>query len=117
MSSRIFTAIVLLSTYLAGAAAHGSLNRVSIDGKVYAGPLPNGMKGVASPIRQISHVEPVMPASSPNMACGNGVVGPAPVVAPANPGSKMSFQWVNGNGGLWPHNMVCLGRACLEVTS
>ncbi|KAI0631535.1 glycosyl hydrolase family 61-domain-containing protein [Trametes polyzona] len=84
-------------------SAHGYVSEVTIDGKSYKGNSPNS-NSVKSPIRMIDDVSPVKGASNKYLSCGQNAQKAA-TVASANPGSKVSFQWVNGNGGNWPHNV------------
>ncbi|GJE95949.1 glycoside hydrolase family 61 protein [Phanerochaete sordida] len=85
------------------AAAHGSVAKITIDGKDYAGPGvgKGALKG--SPIRAISEVDPVKGATNPNLACGQSAAL-ADTTVPANSGSTVELHWVNGNGGPWPHD-------------
>lgn len=53
---------------------------------------------VDSPIRLIDDVDPVKGTSNPNMACGQHAQNAA-LVVPANPGSKVTFDWASGQGG------------------
>lgn len=55
-----------------------------------------------SPIRLINDIGPVKGASNDDLMCGLSAQK-AEMVVPANPGSKVSFQWVGGGG-----NNVCL---------
>ncbi|KAI0762314.1 glycosyl hydrolase family 61-domain-containing protein [Fomes fomentarius] len=83
-------------------AAHGFVSSVAIDGKEYAGNEPNQYKG-PSPIRLISDISPVKGASNADLFCGLKAK-PAELVASANPGSEVTFQWSGGGGQKWPHN-------------
>ncbi|KAI0764168.1 glycosyl hydrolase family 61-domain-containing protein [Trametes elegans] len=84
-------------------AAHGYVSELTVDGKTYKGNTPNS-NSVKSPIRMIDDVSPVKGATNKYLACGQNAQKAA-TVATAKPGSKVSFQWVNGNGGDWPHNV------------
>ncbi|KAI0364624.1 hypothetical protein BV20DRAFT_826028 [Pilatotrama ljubarskyi] len=84
-------------------SAHGYVSQVTVDGKTYKGNTPNS-NSVKSPIRMINDVSPVKGASNKYLSCGQNAQKAA-TVATAKPGSKVSFQWVNGNGGNWPHNV------------
>jgi hypothetical protein len=105
-------------------SAHGIIARVAIDGVVYEGP-PAGSGGAspASIVRQVSDNGPVKPTAA-DMSCGLGVHSPASMVAPANPGSKIAFQWMNG-GGPWIHKLgplltymaECTGTTCDKFDS
>ncbi|KAI0816878.1 glycosyl hydrolase family 61-domain-containing protein [Trametes gibbosa] len=95
----VFAALSALVPYV---AAHGFISQVAIDGKAYAGNVPNDYKG-PSPIRLVSDISPVKGASNPDLNCGlNAQL--AELVAPANPGSTVEFQWSGGAGQKWPHN-------------
>ncbi|KAI1789070.1 glycosyl hydrolase family 61-domain-containing protein [Ganoderma leucocontextum] len=104
--------------FVAQVAAHGYVKSVSIDGHSYAGNIPYRTP-TDSPIRLIDDVDPVMGTSNVNLVCGQGAENAATVV-PANPGSKVAFTWVSGNGGNWPHNTgplmtymaLCEGTTC-----
>lgn len=82
--------------------AHGFLGQVAIDGKWYAGNVPNNYKG-PSPIRLVNDIGPVKGSSNDDLMCGLSAQKAAMVV-PANPGSKVTFQWSGGGGQKWPHN-------------
>ncbi|KAI0327439.1 glycoside hydrolase, partial [Cubamyces sp. BRFM 1775] len=84
-------------------SAHGYVGTLTVDGKAYKGNTPNSNK-VQSPIRMISDVSPVKGATNKFLSCGQNAQKAA-LVADAKPGSKVSFQWVNGQGGNWPHNV------------
>lgn len=58
-----------------------------------------------SPIRQISDIGPVKGSSNPDLACGLDAQK-ASLVAPANPGSKLSFQWSGGGGSKVFHTAI-----------
>ena len=73
-----------------------------------------------SPIRLINDISPVKGAFNPAMNCGPNA-RKAQVVAPAKPGSKMSFFWASGQPSEpWPHNIgpmitymaECTGTTC-----
>ncbi|PIL34356.1 hypothetical protein GSI_03131 [Ganoderma sinense ZZ0214-1] len=84
-------------------AGHGYVASITIDGNQYLGNTPYGGNRVLSPIRTITAVEPVKGAANPDISCGHGARNGA-AVAYANPGSTVSFKWVNGFGGdQWPH--------------
>ncbi|CCL99937.1 uncharacterized protein FIBRA_01962 [Fibroporia radiculosa] len=86
-------------------AAHGFVSQVIIDGTDYAGNLPAKYEG-ASPIRMISTIDPVKGADNSNINCGMGAEL-AEIVAPASPGSNVTFQWTGGadGGENWPHTV------------
>ncbi|KAI9070003.1 lytic polysaccharide monooxygenase, partial [Trametes sanguinea] len=91
-----------LSAAVPYVAAHGYLAQVSIDGKAYAGNIPNNYQG-PSPIRLVSDIGPVKGASNPDLFCGLEAQI-AELVVPANPGSAVAFQWSGGDHQKWPHN-------------
>jgi hypothetical protein len=84
------------------AAAHGVLDRISIDGELYQGNRPGGKN--PSVIRPTSSDYGPTNINSPDMACGNGAQ-PASLTAEARPGSKVSFQWMAGTSGPWFHGV------------
>ncbi|CDO75943.1 Auxilliary Activities Family 9 protein [Trametes cinnabarina] len=84
-------------------SAHGYVASVSIDGKAYKGNTPNS-NSVQSPIRMINDVSPVKGTDNKFLSCGQNAQKAA-LLADAKPGSKVSFQWVSGTGGNWPHNV------------
>ncbi|OBZ72745.1 Cellulose-growth-specific protein [Grifola frondosa] len=84
-------------------SAHGYVAEVTIDGKSYQGNIPNS-NSVSSPIRMIDDVSPVKGASNVNLRCGQNAQN-GKLVADANPGSEVTFKWVSGTGGNWPHNV------------
>ncbi|KAI8969698.1 glycosyl hydrolase family 61-domain-containing protein [Trametes punicea] len=95
-------AVVVLSAAVPYVAAHGYVAQVSIDGKAYAGNIPNDYQG-PSPIRLVSDIGPVKGASNPDLFCGLSAQV-AELVVPANPGSAVAFQWSGGDHQKWPHN-------------
>ena len=73
-----------------------------------------------SPIRLINDISPVKGAFNPAMNCGPNA-RKAQVVAPAKPGSKMSFFWASGQPSEpWPHNIgpmiTYMARAPSDIT-
>ncbi|CAL1697126.1 unnamed protein product [Somion occarium] len=56
-----------------------------------------------SPIRLVNDIGPVKGSSNDDLMCGLSAQKAAMVV-PANPGSKVTFQWSGGGGQKWPHN-------------
>ncbi|KDQ51349.1 glycoside hydrolase family 61 protein [Jaapia argillacea MUCL 33604] len=83
-------------------SAHGFIKTVIIDGKTYQGNLPGGATN-PSPIRQISTIDPVKGATNAFVFCGQNATV-ASMVAPANPGSTVTFDWADSETGNWPHN-------------
>lgn len=90
------------TTFISSVSAHGYLGGIGIDGTWYAGNTPNNYKG-SSPIRLVNDIGPVKGADNPDIKCGLSAQNGA-VVVPANPGSVVSFLWVGGGGGNWPHD-------------
>jgi len=76
--------------------AHGYVAQVTIDGKVYTGNVPNAQP-TPSIIRQINDISPVKGASNPYLNCGQDAQN-AELVANANPGSRLQFLWLDGDG-------------------
>jgi hypothetical protein len=76
-------------------SAHGILRFISIQGKVFEG---NHFLGPAnaSAIRQVNSQNPNKGTSNPALTCGPGS-GPASLVADANPGDTIKFDWRAGN--------------------
>ncbi len=107
------TPIVFLFAILPFAYAHGFVDQVTIDGKVYKGNTPNNPKctprfsdlygslshfdPVASPVRLIDDISPVKGATNKNLNCGQNAQKAA-LVADANPGSNLTFSWFAGGG-------------------
>ncbi|KAG6851721.1 hypothetical protein C0991_006739 [Blastosporella zonata] len=95
---------ILFSLTLATSAlAHGFVSRITIDGNVYKGDIPNGELN-PSIIRLIDTTSPVKGTSNPDINCGSGTPKPAQLVGNAMPGDLMTFTWDDGDGGNWPHN-------------
>lgn len=98
-------------------AAHGIMRRISIQGKVFEG---NGAGGPTNPsvIRQVSSQDPNKGANNPSLTCGPNS-GPAALVADANPGDVITFDWRTASDGKWPHNtgpMLTYMANCGSVT-
>lgn len=92
---------------------HGYVHQITIDGTLYPGNPPSDVVGGASNqispsiVRQISDEGPVKGASNADMNCGMGSgenPKPAALVANANPGSSITFDWTTAENGSWPHN-------------
>jgi len=100
----------LLTPLLAAAyvSAHGFVATVTIDGKAFKGNVPNG-KTNPSIIRQISDTSPVKGADNPDTNCGKDAK-PASLVADANPGSTVTFDWKAGSD----FSNVCLDSFTLS---
>lgn len=82
-------------------SAHGILRRISIQGKVYEGSQVGGPT-IPSVIRHVTSQDPNKGANNPALTCGPGS-GPAALVADANPGDTITFDWRTASDGL-----VCL---------
>lgn len=90
--------------------AHGYVSKVSIDGKIYTGNVPNASPTPAI-VRQIDDVAPVKNATNPYLNCGQAAQK-ASLVADANPGSQVQFWWNGGDGspvspGLFIRRLIC----------
>ncbi|KAI9567884.1 glycoside hydrolase family 61 protein [Boletus coccyginus] len=96
------SALLPLLAYVPQVRAHGYVAQVTIDGKAYAGNVPNAQP-TPSIIRQINDISPVKGASNPYLNCGQDAQK-ADLVANANPGSRLQFLWLDGDGTNWPHN-------------
>ncbi|KIM36323.1 lytic polysaccharide monooxygenase [Hebeloma cylindrosporum] len=83
-------------------SAHGFLSTVTINGKAFSGNRPSGNKG-PSVIRQVSSPNPNKGAQNPALTCGpNASAGS--LVADANPGDTVTFDWRGADLSKWPHN-------------
>jgi len=97
--------------------AHGYVAQVTIDGKVYAGNVPNAQP-TPSIVRQINSIDPVKGASNAYLNCGQDAQK-ASLVASANPGSQLQFLWLDGDGTDWPHNIgpiMTYMASCVNTT-
>ncbi|EIN03477.1 hypothetical protein PUNSTDRAFT_94036 [Punctularia strigosozonata HHB-11173 SS5] len=120
---KLTSTLLTLSALLAALApvpvsAHGYVRKVAIDGHFYAGNSPNNETIVASPIRRIDDPSPIKGAANAAVNCGKNAAI-APVVAPANPGSMLTFDWAGGDDGNWPHNtgpMLTYMASCGNTT-
>ncbi|KAG8992684.1 hypothetical protein FRB94_011382 [Tulasnella sp. JGI-2019a] len=102
LSTITFVALGLAPTAL----AHGHLNSIAVDGTTYPGPQIGTPLAGGSSIRMINSMNPVKDITSDDMSCGNGAANvTATQSAAVKPGSTISTNWVNGNGGNWPHNV------------
>jgi hypothetical protein len=102
----LFTTIALLASALfPTVAAHGWVEAIAVDGQIYAGPAPGDSTNMKSPIRQVANNGPTKGTDNTDLACGIGAHTPASMVVPANPGSRITFQWGNGQGGKWVHEI------------
>ncbi|KAI5115985.1 hypothetical protein M0805_004642 [Coniferiporia weirii] len=100
MKSTLF-GISLLSA-LPFVAAHGYLRQITINGTIHKGDVPQGAEN-NSAIRLIDSVDPVKGATNRAVNCGQDAKIAA-LVANANPGTNVTFDWAGGDGGNWPHN-------------
>ncbi|EJD00880.1 uncharacterized protein FOMMEDRAFT_110262 [Fomitiporia mediterranea MF3/22] len=99
------------------AAAHGYVRSLTIDGKKFKGNVPNGATN-PSVIRQVNSVEPVKGATNKALNCGPSAKK-ASLLADANPGSTLEFDWAGGDGSNWPHNigpMMTYLASCGDTT-
>jgi len=96
-------AVVAIAALAPFVAAHGSLRFAIIDDTKFDGPVPNNNDGQQFAIRAINSVDPVKGATTRDLNCGQGATAAA-LVADANPGSVVKFNWANGEGGAWPHD-------------
>jgi hypothetical protein len=119
MRSVLSRALALAAACVPAVLAHGTVTWVAIDGVVYAGP-PRGESTLPAgntPVRQAQSASPITDLTSSDLACGNGAKAPASMVAPAEPGSELRFQWQSGSGGPWPHTvgspMISVSLSCL----
>jgi len=99
MKSTLVLSILAALPYV---AAHGFVNKITIDGQVYIGNVPNAQTN-PSIIRQIDDVSPVKGANNTYLNCGQAATL-ASLVANAYPGSAMTFTWSGGDFSNWPHN-------------
>lgn len=116
-------ALALAASIAPSALSHGFLASIAIDGKVFQGNVPN-QGNSPSPIRVIDDITPVKGANNRDVNCGKNAVI-ASMVAPAHPGSVVSFDWHSGENTIvcssffyhvcakahadffhqWPHNI------------
>jgi len=99
------TLYLLILLFVPFVAAHGYISILGIDGTPYNGqePTEDGQPTNPSVVRRISTIDPVKGANNSFLNCGqNGTA--ASLVASANPGSSLTFQWEAGGGEGWPHN-------------
>ena len=85
----------LLTALAASVTAHGFLYTLTIDGQRYKGnyPVLRNISDVDTPsaIRQVGDIIPVLGATNPALNCGRNATQ-APLVANADPGSKLQFN-------------------------
>ncbi|KAK0489918.1 glycosyl hydrolase family 61-domain-containing protein [Armillaria luteobubalina] len=91
---------LLTATYV---AAHGYVQKVTIDGTEYTGPAvaSGSTDGIT---REVSTQDPIKGATNSDLTCGPGALA-ASQVANVNPGSTVSFLWTGASGSAWPHNV------------
>ena len=80
-------------------SAHGFVDQITVDGKVFQGNTPWKATN-PSAIRKISDNFPIKGAANPSVNCGKDAK-PASLVADANPGSKLTFSWKNGDSNVY----------------
>lgn len=97
------SSILFPVAFATSALAHGFVSRITVDGKVFKGNVPNG-KEDPSIIRLISTTSPVKGTSNPDINCGQGSPHPAADIGNAMPGSKLEFVWDAGDGS----NVSCV---------
>jgi hypothetical protein len=102
-SRKAVSALVAIASFAPFVAAHGGLRYAEIDGKKYDAPPPNSQAGDQFAIREIYSIDPVKGADARDLNCGQRATNVA-LVADANPGSVVKFNWANGEGGAWPHD-------------
>lgn len=78
-------------------AAHGYLRQIAIAGKIYRGNIPN-VSNFPSPVRAIDDPSPVKGATNRAVNCGQNAKI-AELVADANPGDELTFDWAGGDNG------------------
>lgn len=90
-----FSAVALVASLVPSVMAHGWVASMVIDGKSFAGNNPfQPQSAVPSPIRLVNSSDPVRGAQNPFMGCGLQAQ-PAQLIADANPGSSIDFNWIN----------------------
>ncbi|KAK0458273.1 glycosyl hydrolase family 61-domain-containing protein [Desarmillaria tabescens] len=84
-------------------AAHGYVQKVTIDGTEYTGPAvaSGSTDGIT---REVSTQDPIKGATNSDLTCGPGALAGSQV-ASVNPGSTVSFLWTGASGSAWPHNV------------
>jgi predicted carbohydrate-binding protein with CBM5 and CBM33 domain len=95
----ISSLVLPLLVFASCVAAHGYVSILSVDGTQYNGqePTEDGQPTNPSVVRRISTINPVKGANNPFVNCGQSASA-ASLVAPANPGSTLTFQWEAGGG-------------------
>ncbi|KIJ33027.1 lytic polysaccharide monooxygenase, partial [Sphaerobolus stellatus SS14] len=102
------TFVALAVALFPSVLGHGFLASVEIDGKVYQGNNPDFVQSpsqqIDSPIRLVDMINPVKGATNPAVNCGSNAAK-AKLVAEANPGSNIAFNWSGGSSQHWPHRV------------
>ncbi|KIJ38496.1 lytic polysaccharide monooxygenase [Sphaerobolus stellatus SS14] len=96
----------LAASLVPSVLSHGFLASVAIDGKVYKGNNPDffANPSLESPIRLVDTIEPVKGATNLAVNCGSNAQA-GKLIADANPGSNVAFNWSGGSSEHWPHNI------------
>lgn len=89
---KFFASALSLLLLASSVSAHGFVPKIVVDGKTFAGNVPQGASK-KSAIRQVSSISPVKGASNRAINCGPNAKA-ATGVADAMPGSKVAFHWV-----------------------
>ncbi|CAA7263648.1 unnamed protein product [Cyclocybe aegerita] len=114
MKTISFLLPLLAATYV---SAHGFLNQITINGKTYRGNKPN-QRNDPSVIRRVSSPNPNYGANNAALTCGpNSIAGS--LVADANPGDTVTFDWRGVNLSPWPHStgpMLTYMASCGSTT-
>ncbi|KAF8897612.1 glycoside hydrolase [Infundibulicybe gibba] len=108
----------LLANSAALASAHGFVSTVTINGKAFTGTLGPLDQPASSIIRQVSDPNPIKGAHNPAVNCGRDARASA-LVAAADPGSTITFDWTGADLKNWPHNtgpMLTYMAACGSTT-
>ncbi|KAF8602590.1 hypothetical protein BDV93DRAFT_494603 [Ceratobasidium sp. AG-I] len=86
-----------------GVNAHGYVDKITVNGKTYQGPIP-GETNPKSPIRRIKTINPYKQPGGAGITCGEGAANAAMVV-PATAGTNLDLTWVAHPNQKWPHEM------------
>jgi hypothetical protein len=96
------TSLLLPLLAAAYVSAHGFLSTLTINGKAFKGNVPGGNKS-PSVIRQVTSPSPNKGATNQAITCGASST-PGSLVADANPGDTVTFDWRGADQSRWPHN-------------
>ncbi|KIJ29759.1 lytic polysaccharide monooxygenase [Sphaerobolus stellatus SS14] len=102
-----YLSFALVASFIPSVLAHGWVSSVTVDGKVFRGPIPPDGDGsgtmpvTTTPIRSIATKGPV---NVDGQACGSVSASPANQVIDVKPGDKMTFQWTDG-AETWLHGV------------